>query len=283
MVWGKVVQANIILGTEVPVLAPIQVIDSTYSNASLYCDGAVQNPSQAGYNGILGIGLLTQDCGQSCATIASNGMYYQCDEVDCKGSTASLWNQVQNPVALLPKDNNGVIIELPRIPPSGQKFADGYLVLGIGTQTNNTPSKVTAYSADSNSGQFTTYFRGKTYSSFLDSGSNGYYFPASSEAQLPDCKLRNENENGWYCPQFFQLFQATNVGSKGTPSVDVTFQIGNFMDLLQTGNRVFFNIGGVIGGVNTFDWGLPFYFGRNVYIGFIGAKSSLGNGPLWAF
>jgi hypothetical protein len=45
---------------------------------------------------------------------------------------------------------------------------------------------------------------------------------------------------------------------------------------------VFSNIGGST--PDKFIWGLPFYFGRNVYVGIEGKPpSSLGSGPFFAY
>jgi len=284
--WGPVELANVILGTESPVQAPIQIIDSTYSNSSLYCSGADQNPAQAGYNGILGVGFFTQDCGPICTTQANNGNYFACTGSTCSSSTVPLANQVQNPVSLLPIDNNGVIVELPTVPSGGQASANGYLVLGIGTESNNTPSGVTAYTAAqqtaANAGNFTSTVNGTSYSSFLDSGSNGIFFPSALVNLYSNCGTTISADSGWYCPSSTQTMQATNIGISGGPSIGVQIQIANFVSLMNTGNNVFFNNGGSLGG-GAVDWGLPFFIGRNVYVGFQGMASSLGTGPYWAY
>ena len=44
-------------------------------------------------------------------------------------------------------------------------------------------------------------------------------------------------------------------------------------------------LAGDMGGDSTFDWGLPFYIGRNVYVGFENKTTTQLNaaGPFWAF
>jgi hypothetical protein len=75
--------------------------------------------------------------------------------------------------------------------------------------------------------------------------------------------------------------QSTSDNTRGT----VSFQVGNFKTLAASSYSVSKTIaaqaGSGIGGL--FDWGLPFYFGRNVYHGIEGKSSSLGSGPYWAY
>jgi hypothetical protein len=35
--------------------------------------------------------------------------------------------------------------------------------------------------------------------------------------------------------------------------------------------------------MNTFDWGLPFFFGRTVFVAISGSATPQGPGPFWAF
>ena len=272
-VWGSVKVAGVVLGNEPAVQVPIHVIDSTFGAASTVCPGAYQTPAGAGYNGTLGVSFFAQDCGTTCRDVAGNGFYYACSGATCNGTAVALSDQVQNPVALLPVDNNGVIVQLPSVSFSGSPSVNGYLVLGIGTRSNNAPSAVTAYAADSY-GNIITSFNGSDHWSFIDTGSNGLFFPSSS---LPDCTYYP----GWYCPSSTQNLAATNRGASGAPSGVISFQIANFDSLLASPvNNVFANIGGY--NVD-FDWGLPFHLGRNVYIGIEGTTSSLGTGPYWAY
>src|SRR6266849_8160457 len=108
--WGRVHTVDVVLGGEPAVLAPIQVIDPTFAGqytstgqpASNICGVAVvdSSPSQVGFNGILGVGLFPFD----------GGFYYNCASLPCTAVAASLSQQIQNPLGLLPVDNNGVIV-----------------------------------------------------------------------------------------------------------------------------------------------------------------------------
>lgn len=283
-VWGPVQVAGVTLASEPTVTVPLQVIDAGFANintalTSTICPGAEQNPAAAGFNGILGVGVFIEDCGPACVNTAGNGMYFSCSGSACGGATASLSQQVRNPVALLPQDNNGVIVMLPGVPAGGALWATGSLVLGIGTQANNMPFGVTAYPTDQ-FGEFTTVISGSAaaFSGFLDSGSNGLFFTAPSARQLPDCGVFNA---GWFCPPSLVNLSATNTGASGSPSGVVPFQIGNFNILVSSPNYVFDDVGGSAPGI--FDWGLPFHFGRNVYVGIEGKGSSLGIGPYVAY
>lgn len=277
--WGPVQTADVILGNEPPVQVPIQVADATFGARSAGCSNADSTPEAAGFNGILGVGLFTYDCGTICESSANNGLYYACRGSSCRGTTVPLSSQVQNPAALLPEDNNGVLVQLPSVPPGGTSTVNGSLILGIGTKANNVPSSVTMYSASAMTGEFTTQFGGRTYNSFIDSGSNGLFFTPPAGSPIPDCAAPNA---GWFCPESTLSLSATNTGASGAPSGTVPFQIGNMEDLtLNSSIRVFSEVGGHFH--RSFDWGLPFFFGRAVVIGYDGKASSLGDGPYWAY
>jgi hypothetical protein len=276
--WGPVQMADIILGNEPAVTVPIQIIDSTFGSVPSSCGTPDSSPSVARYNGILGVGLFTEDCGSDCANFLNN-MYYSCNGSTCTATKVPLSDQVQNPVSHLPLDNNGVIVKLPSVSSGGAASVDGILILGIGTRLNNIPSGVTMYPADPNSanltyGDFITVFNGKTYSdSFIDSGSNGLFFNAGSISALTIC-------GDWFCPSSTQNLSATTKGYTGSPSGTVSFQIGDASTLFSSSNNVFVELGGPD---RSFDWGLPFFLGRSVYVGIEEKISSLGTGPYWAY
>jgi len=184
--------------------------------------------------------------------------------------------QVENPVALLPVDHNGLALELPSVASGGALSAEGQLVLGIGTRANNAAAGVTTYPVDG-TGEFTTTLAGATYGAFLDTGSNGLFFGSPTTA-LPECA---SPDTGWYCPSATETFSAVNAGATGSPTGTVSFQIGDFEALLSSNNNAFPDLGG--SGDTNFDWGLPFHFGRKVYVGLEGQSSPLGTGPFFAY
>jgi hypothetical protein len=291
--WGPIEMADVILAGEPAVEVPVQVIDSSYSSVPSACSGSDQDPADAGFNGILGLGIFAQDCGTQCASVLDNGWYYSCQATGsgagCTQVTAALATQVPNPAVFLPQDNNGVVVQLPSIPADGALSLTGALVLGIGTQSNNNaPAGVAMYSVDQY-GEFATQLSGQSYSAFLDTGSDGIFFSPSSSSQLPTCPCPSGTPASqcidytqWFCPSSTVDLSATNTGATGSPSSSVAFQIVNFEGLDNSPNNVFPNIAGPFSS-NEFDWGLPFYFGRDVYFGFEGTTSSLGTGPYFAY
>lgn len=282
--WGPVQAADVVLGGEAPAPnVPIHVIDAGYAAVPSNCGAPDASPAQAGFNGILGVGLFQEDCGPGCAAHVNNGIYYTCQGASCANAIATASVQVQNIVPRLAADNNGVVLMLPDTGLGGARSLEGYLVLGIGTRANNQPVGVTAFAADG-TGNFVTEVGGVPYSSFVDSGSNALFFPAS----LPNCGATNPSIpgiGGWYCPSVTTTLAATTVSANGDLSGDVEFQVGNTVSLLSSANNVFVELGhdGRFGSATVFDWGLPFFIGRNVYIGMEDRRSVLGSDMFWAY
>jgi len=278
-IWGPVKAAGVTLGGESLNSLAIQVIgDPAFTIVPASCStngGQAQNTVQAfGANGILGVAVFQQDCGAACAQAAPTGAYYACAGASCQAVAVSLASQIQNPVGLLASDNNGVVINLPAVAATGAATVAGSLILGIGTQSNNSLGNAVVYAVDPNAGTLTTVFNGRRYSgSVLDTGSNALYFPDSA---TPICS------SGFYCPVSLQQLSATNQGTNGS-SGTVNFSVANADNLLSTSFTAFSNLAGPSTGTPGFDWGLPFYFGRTVFTAIENKSSAGGNGPYVAY
>jgi len=279
--WGPIETADVVLGDEPSVQIPIQVIDASFKTLPKSCATPSASATETGYNGILGVGVLTHDCGDNCVKDATAGIYYTCTSTSCTSTTQPLDKQVINPIAKLPADNNGVILDLPSVPSGGVANLNGTLTIGIGTRDNNKPGSQKVFAADQ-SGNFQTQFQSQTYpQSFIDSGSNGLFFPQPKG--LATCQL-NSAQDGFYCPTATASFSATQSGSDVVTSADVSFEVANADSLManfQAPVGVFSNLAGTQSA--SFDWGLPFFFGRRVYVGLESQVSSLATGPYWAW
>jgi hypothetical protein len=198
------------------------------------------------------------------------------------GTAATLAQQVQNPVVHFAANNNGVILQLPSIGSAGAANVTGALVFGIDTQSNNGLGTATVLTVDANTGNLTTLYNSQSLTgSFIDSGSNGLFFP---DGGIPVCT--STVASGFYCPASVQTrsatFQSTTMVTK-----DATFNIAN-ADALLNNNPAFvaFNdLGGKVPATlsGSFDWGLPFFYGRSVFVAIEGRATAAGQGPFIAF
>ena len=173
-------------------------------------------------------------------------------------------------MAKFPTDNNGVIIQLAAVAAAGAPSAGGYLIFGIDTQSNNALGTAKIFSVDGNSGYLGTTYKGTNYPrSFLDSGSNGLYFPDSTIAQC------SAPLAGFYCPSSTLNLSATLIGINSV-SNDLSFSVAKADTFANTVHAADNLAGSYTDG---FDWGLPFFFGRTVYT----ALETNSGGPYIAF
>ncbi|MFN8945584.1 MAG: DUF3443 family protein [Pseudobdellovibrionaceae bacterium] len=130
--WGPVKKADVVLGGLKASQVSIQIVDSTYATVPTNCGESSNSldisPEEEGFNGILGVGLFSEDCGAGCANSATNGLYFSCSGLSCTGATIPISKQVTNPVSMLPSDNNGVIVDLPAISSNGTTQVFGSLI-----------------------------------------------------------------------------------------------------------------------------------------------------------
>jgi Protein of unknown function (DUF3443) len=277
--WGPVQTADVHLSGETASAVPIQVLSDTAFPLPTACKNLGLPPANSlttlGANGILGVGEFVQDCGPACTVGGGPNLYYECPSSGCTTVAEALAAQVQNPVGLFATDNNGVIVELPAVNVSAPTLT-GSLVFGIGTQSNNGLGGATVYAVNQNA-DITTQFGTQQYAdSFLDSGSNGIFFLDTATTGLPDCS----SGDGFYCPTGTQNLKATNLGSNGA-SGQVSFSIADADSLFNNGDSAYSQIGGPNPGA--FDWGLPFFYGRNVFTAINGQSTPQGVGPYWAY
>ncbi len=284
-IWGSVRTADLTISGETASSLPIQVIgDPNFSTIPAACNmfGPPQDSlASFGANGILGVGVFAQDCGGGCEAsgASNNGLYYTCPSSGCEVTTESLAQQLQHPVTLFTGDNNGVLIQLPSVS-TPEASVTGSMIFGIGTRSNNTLGSATVFAEDPSTGNFSTTFNGQTVTDggFIDAGSNGVYFLDSGTTGIPTCP---PDITFWYCPSSTESLMATNMGTNGATG-PVSFSVGNAGSLTSNmNNGVVPNLGGPFPG--TFDWGLPFFFGRNVFTAIEGKSTPGGTGPYQAY
>ncbi|SDG18156.1 DUF3443 domain-containing protein [Paraburkholderia phenazinium] len=281
--WGSVRLADVQIASEKAAQLPIQVIDPGYSSTPSDCSsiGASRNtPTTLAANGVLGIGVFKHDCGPNCVQQALPATYYACAGSACTSIALAEDLQVANPIPYFSTDNNGSILMLPAVASSGAASLSGQLVFGIGTQSNNGLGSAQVIGVSTSNGTFKTVQNGTTYaSSIMDSGSNGLFFQTSG---LPVCASPN---TAYYCPNSTEQLSAVIEGVNGANSA-VSFEVGDAATLSQadTGDSAMPLLAGPAY-VNSaiFDWGLPFFYGRNVYVAVEQESTPGGMGPYVAY
>ena len=274
--WGPTHFADIKLAGETANNTVVQIIGAAgFPSVPAACSstGPALNTVHAfGAKGVLGVSTFAQDCGTACVSLTNNGMYYACNGSTCSPTSVSLAQQPWNPVALFAVNNNGSSIALPVAPASGAVSLTGTMTFGIGTQANNALVATAVLTVDPVFGELNTTVGATSYpGSFVDSGSNGYFF---GTGLFPACSVFI----GFYCPASAQAMSGVLQGVNGATAA-VNFIVGN-PELLFAANpsiAVDPDIAGPNGG--SFDWGLPFFFGRTVYTAIENRATPAGDGP----
>jgi hypothetical protein len=280
--WGPVALADVRISGESASSVRVQVIgDTNFANVPANCSSigpAEDTVAAFGANGILGVGVFAQDCGTGCVSDSTNGFYYDCSSAQCQPITAALASQVPNPVTFFATDKNGVVIQLPAVAAPGAVTVTGSMIFGIDTQSNNKSGGQFVLTVDPNAGEFTTVFNGqKLTQSFVDTGSNGFYFNDSGLTQCADPNFKQ-----FYCPAGQQALSAMLQGQNGM-STTVDFNVDSAATLGASDSAAAALAGTFPSSNNTFDWGLPFYYGRTVYTAIENSATSVGMGPYVAF
>jgi hypothetical protein len=284
--WGPMRTADVTVSSEKAASLPIQIIgDPNYPDSGIPSDCSTHGSPEDtvalfGANGIIGVGPLTQDCGSFCAGSTEDNVYFNCPTAtSCSDVDAAVNLQSTNPVTLFTTDNNGVILELEAIADSGAATASGALVFGINTESNNGLGSAKVFTTDSQ-GDISITFNGVTYSeSFLDSGSNYTFF---NDGSIASC---GTSPNEYFCPSSELSLSATIQGLNNVEET-VSFEVANIANL-SASFAAFDNVAApndFSGESEVFDFGLPFFYGRNVYSAIEGANTGSGGvGPYVAF
>lgn len=298
--FGSVRQADFKIGGEAVADMPFEVVGDTGRFAAIpsQCSSgggdSLDSVKAFGANGIIGIGVTTTDCGRYCTTEGgySAAIYYDCPSTGCdaiitRASTASApFQQLPNPVAAMQTDNNGTILSMAAVTGTGQPTTTGTLYFGIGTQSNNGLGATTVLTTSTDgAGLVTAQYKGRTLSdSFIDSGSNAYLFVDADIAKCTKASFA-----GFYCPAASLALKPTITGRNGK-TANASFTLDNAQAVFTGNDAVLPGIGAdpeAIDGFtpypNSFDFGLPFFYGRKVYTA-IGGRSAGGTpGPYVAF
>ncbi len=292
--WGPVATADVTLAGEIAARVPVQILDDTNAGAAppATCGAGgtlVNRVTDWAANGVLGVGVFAQDCGAACTGAATPlAVYYGCTGAGvCTAENVALAAQVTNPVTLFAADNNGIIVSIANLQnANGDSSVQGELIFGLGTQSDNSlpAAGLSMLGADSN-GDFTTLYNGGVtlLPALLDTGSDSYLF---DDPTITVCT--SAAWVGYYCPAVAPLsLSAANLSATSTKALvngsggTVDFAIAD-PDTFVANAAAFAGLAGG-GGSSSFTWGMPFFYGRPVYIGFEGRASGSFTGPYYAY
>jgi hypothetical protein len=250
-----------------------------------------------GANGIIGVGTTATDCGTFCTVNGgqSAAIYYDCPPAGCSAiigraaNEAPPFQQLPNPVAAFPVDNNGVILTLPSVPQDGIASVTGTVTFGIGTQADNALTAANVLPITSSTNRLgpaflTVTYKGKALTqSFLDSGSNNYFFIDTSLPQCTDPDL-----DVFYCPGAPLLLSPVLTATNGAQASGAftLFSPLNVRPDAVAAPGLGINPTLIVPPLpfaNSFDFGLPFFFGRSVYTAIEGRPAGGVQGPYYAF
>ena len=300
--FGSVRTADFSIAGEKVASMPFQAIGDTgtFATVPAGCSAgggsSIATVKDFGANGILGVGTTTTDCGSFCATGGSSAaIYYDCPSAGCasvisrSASVAAPFQQLPNPVAAFPIDNTGTIVTLPSVAQRGVATLTGTVTFGIGTQTDNILSAanvlpVTTSGSRSGAGLLTATYNGKQLTqSFLDSGSNEYFFIDTSLAPCTATDLI-----AFYCPPSPTMLSPLLTATNGA-TASGAFTLYSPLNVAGSSN-VAPGLGinptlvtPPLPFANSFDFGVPFFFGRSVYTAIEGRSTGSVNGPYFAF
>jgi hypothetical protein len=173
---------------------------------------------------------------------------------------------------------------MPSVVDAGALTATGSLIFGIDTQSNNALGGATVLTTDSTFGDITISYNNTSYpDSFIDSGSNLLFI---NDSTITTCNLGTATQpDEFYCPaQELKNLSAINIGVNNVQST-VKFNVANAQT--QFNNNPTFSAMNNVAAPNpdpqSFDFGMPFFYGRNIFTAIEGKNTSGGMGPYFAY
>lgn len=274
--WGAIQTVDVILGHERVRNLNVKVTHSKNPGVPAPpATCAIPNPDEEVINGYLGLGVNPTDYSYN-----TDG-YFSCVGDSCtQYANVPAAEQIQNPVTLMKKNNNGIMIQLPAVSEGGSKSVDGKLIFGIGTAHNNrVNSKMNVFQSDS-AGWFKVQYKSETYYSKIDTGSDAWVIPNPFDVSIPHCLNDDGTPNRFLCPLEPVTVNISLLANSGKTAVPVSFQLEQHpIDLVAYSN---------LGMEPLSDWpafiiGMPFFYGKTVAFAIDGKSTPLGVGPYYAY
>jgi hypothetical protein len=300
--WGPVARADIRLGGQTARNIPINLLGGSNISVPNACSEYAMPPYESsvetfGSNAIIGVNPSIFDTGNIYADpdINAGGGYYTCNANDESGTTSCSYyylsesQQVANPIAFLTDENgvalnnNGLILSLPAVNSAAANEVTGSLTFGINTQVNNVLNKNAPILQGTLQFGNPIVTIGSNYAesnwtALFDSGTQGYLITNNGNLLCaPDTET---NPTGPYagllCP-IQPLNLTANITSYNFvgDSVANAFKITNALTWINDfpNAHVYPNLGYYMPGNDNvasgiFIWGLPFFLGKDVYLGF---------------
>lgn len=302
--WGPIARADVRMGGQTAYNIPINLLGGSSISVPDQCSQYAMPPYEYtvetfGSNAIVGVNPSIFDTGNMYAesSLDSGGGYYSCNPNDESGTSSCSYyrlpesQQVVNPIAFMSDangnalNNNGLILSLPSAGGAAASQVTGSLTFGINTQTNNVlATSAPIFNGTMESGNpivtIGTNYNGSNWSALFDSGTQGYLITNYGELLCaPDTET---NPTGPYagllCP-IQPLSLSANIMSYDFTGNSTTnqFMITNALTWINDfpTAHVYPNLGYYMPGNDSvasgiFIWGLPFFLGKNVYLGFTG-------------
>ena len=256
--WGPLVRVDLKIGGRSAAGLPIQIYEDGAALQPMSCPRSMVRPTS---NGTLGIGPHLTDCQGECRQAQAHPTYYECEKVHCdaiEGSVAEPY-RLPNPVAVLDRDENGAVFDLPDVAGAGARESVGTLAFGVGSDDVDRLHAAAIVTLDGR-GRFTTLYAGQSFpDSSIDSGTGTLIVPDDT---LPRCPTMP-----WaLCVAPAVTREAVMVGRDGGRTV-LPFRVGDYRRIRQRSFGASAEIAVAAGPQSgAFVWGAPLFLGRHISI-----------------